>query len=206
MLITEAQREVRTVYLGGFVGQAVSSALWLCSAAAATWGSPRRGILILAFGGAFIFPMTQTVLRVMGRQASLSAGNPMRYLAMQVAFTVPLNLLVVAGATLYRLNWFYPACMIVVGTHYMPFVFLYGMWQFWILSGILVTGGVVIGLYVPASFSLGGWVTGMVLLAFAFVGRFAARDPAARRSQGQRGRSTHHRQPWHRSGRAVRRH
>ena len=44
-----------------------------------------------------------------------------------------------------------------------------------ILSGILVAGGVVIGLYVPASFSLGGWVTGLVLLGFAFVGRSVAR-------------------------------
>ena len=179
MLITEAQREVRTVFLGGFAGQAVSSALWLLSAAAATWGSPRRGIVVLAFGGALIFPITQAVLRSMGRRASLSTGNPMGQLAMQVAFAVPLNLLVVAGATLYRLNWFYPACMIVVGTHYMPFVFLYGMWQFWILSGLLVAGGVVIGLYVPGSFSLGGWVTGMVLLMFAFVCRGVARTEEA---------------------------
>ena len=33
MQIAEAQREVRTVFLGGFVGQAVSSAVWLVSAA-----------------------------------------------------------------------------------------------------------------------------------------------------------------------------
>ena len=180
MQIAEAQREVRTVFLGGFVGQAVSSALWLVSAAAATWGAPRRGIVILAVGGAFIFPLTQAILRLMGRRASLSQDNPMGRLAMQVAFTVPLNLLVVAGATLYRLNWFYPACMIVVGSHYLPFVFLYGMWQFWILGGLLVTGGLVIGLYVPASFTLGGWVTGAILLIFAFVGRSVARtEPRA---------------------------
>ena len=174
MQITEAQREVRTVFIGGFVGQAVSSGLWLASAAAATWGPPRRGIVILALGGAFIFPLTQAILRLMGRRASLSPYNPMGQLAMQVAFTVPFNLLVVAGATLYRLNWFYPACMIVVGSHYLPFVFLYGMWQFWILGGLLVAGGFLIGLYVPASFILGGWLTGAILLVFAFVGRRVA--------------------------------
>jgi hypothetical protein len=43
--------------------------------------------------------------------------------------------------------------------NYLPFLFLYGMWQFWILGGLLVAGGVVIGLYIPASFILGGWVT-----------------------------------------------
>jgi Family of unknown function (DUF7010) len=65
--------------------------------------------------------------------------------------------------------------MIVVGSHYLPFVFLYGMWQFWILGGLLVTGGVVIGLYVPASFTRGGWVTAAILLIFALVGRSVAR-------------------------------
>ena len=175
MQIRDAQREVRTVFLGGSAGQAVSSVLWLISAAAATWGSPRRGIVILALGGVCIFPVTQAVLRLMGGRAALSQDNPMGQLAMQIAFTVPLNLLVVAGAALYRLNWFYPACMIVVGSHYLPFVFLYGMWQFWILGGVLIAGGVVIGLYLPASFSLGGWVTGVILLLFAVEGRRAAR-------------------------------
>jgi hypothetical protein len=175
MHVADAQREVRSVFLGGCVGQSVSSALWFLSAAVSTWGSPRRGILILAFGGVFIFPLTQAVLRMMGRRASLSADNPMGQLAMQVAFSVPLNLLVVAGATLYRLNWFYPACMIVVGAHYLPFVFLYGMWQFWILGGLLLAGGVAIGLFIPGSFSLGGWVTGVLLVVFAVAGLRAAR-------------------------------
>jgi acetyl esterase/lipase len=58
---------------------------------------------------------------------------------------------------------------------YLPFVFLYGMWQFWILGGLLIAGGVVIGRYVPLSFSLGGCVTGVILLVFAFVGRSIAR-------------------------------
>lgn len=174
MHITEAQREVRTVFVGGFIGQAVSACLWLLSAALSTWASRRMGIVLLVIGGAFIFPVTQLLLRAMGRRASLSLDNPMGQLALQIAITIPLNLLVVGGATLYRFNWFYPACMIVVGSHYLPFVHLYGMWQFWILGALLVAGGVVIGLYVPWSFSLGGWVTAAILLVFAFVGRTVA--------------------------------
>jgi hypothetical protein len=87
---------------------------------------------------------------------------------------VPLNLPVVGAATLYRLDWFYPAVMIVVGTHYMPFIFLYGMWQFGVLAGTLIVGGLAIGLYGGGMFSLGGWVTAGALLVFAFVGRAAA--------------------------------
>ena len=174
MQIADAQREVRVVFLGGFIGTAVSSGLWFLSAALSTWGSPRRGIVLLVLGGALIFPITQLLLRVVGRRASLSSDNPMGHLAMQIALMIPLNLLVVGGATLYRLNWFYPGCMIIVGTHYLPFVYLYGMWQFGILGALLVAGGVVIGLYVPGSFSLGGWVTAVILIMFAFVGRNVA--------------------------------
>ena len=189
MHVSDAQREVRTIFEGGFVGQAVSSGIWFLSAALSAWASPRRGIVLLVVGGAFIFPITQLILRLSGKPASLSAANPMGQLAMQVAFTIPANLFVVAGATLYRLNWFYPACMIVLGAHYLPFVFLYGMWEFWILGGLLIAGGVAIGMFVPQSFTLGAWLTAGVLLVFAFVGRAAANAEATASLQPKRNRS-----------------
>ena len=171
MNIHEAQRDVRTTFLGGFAGQLVSSLLWFLSAALATWYTSTSAILVLVFGGIFIFPLTQLLLRLMGRRPSLGKDHPMNQLAMQVAFTLPLNLLLVAAATAYRLNWFYPAFMIALGTHYLPFVFLYGMRQFGVLAAVLVTAGVVIGLYLSSTFSLGGWFTACVLLVFAFIGR-----------------------------------
>ena len=167
MRVEEAQHEVRTVFMWGFPGQFVSGLIWLAAAALATWKSPKHGIVALIALATFIYPLTQLVLRAMGRPASLSTKNPLGRLAMQIAFTIPLNLPVVAGATLYRLNWFFPACMIVVGTHYFPFVFLYGMWQFAILGGALIAGGVLIALYAAGSFSLAGWLTGAALLVFA---------------------------------------
>jgi hypothetical protein len=174
MHVADAQREGRRIFIGGFVGQVVSGGLWLVSAAFATWMSPKAGIVAIVLGGPLIFPLTQAILRASGRPATLSAGNPLGQLAMQVAFTIPATLPVVAGAVLYRLNWFYPACMIVVGAHYFPFVFLYGMWQFWILGGLMVAGGVMIALYASTSFTLGAWVTVVLLVAFAFVGRSVA--------------------------------
>ena len=115
MLISDAQRESRTVYLGGFVGSLVSALIWFASAAVATFVDPRTGFWTLAIGGAAIFPLTQGLLLLSGRRASLSPENPLRYLAMQIAFTVPLVLPVAGAATLHRLGWFYPACMIIVG-------------------------------------------------------------------------------------------
>ncbi len=174
MTVADAQREVRTVYLGGFPGQIVSGLLWLGSAALGTWSSPRQAILLLVIGGVFIFPLTMLMLRLMGRRATLSSGNPLNGLAMQVAFTVPMSLPLVGAATLHHLTWFYPALMIVVGAHYLPFMFLYGMWTFAPLCALLVAGGFVIGTSAQP-FTLGGWVTGALLLVFAVLGLVLAR-------------------------------
>jgi hypothetical protein len=107
----------------------------------------------------------------MGRPAKLSAENSLGQLATQIAFTVPIGFILVFAATLYQQNWFYPASMIVVGAHYLPFIFLYGMPHFGVLAGMLIFGGVGIGLYGPDVFSLGGWVGAVILVALAFIGR-----------------------------------
>jgi len=163
MLVKDAQLEVRTVFVGGFWGQLVSSALWLLSAALGTWFSPRVGILSLVVSGFFIFPITQLLLRLTGGPASLPAANPLRNLAMQIAFTLPLSMLLLVPVTAFRMNWFYPGLMVLVGAHYLPFTFLYGMRMFIPLCAVLVGGGVVIALHFSESFTLGGWVGGVTL-------------------------------------------
>jgi hypothetical protein len=175
MHVSDAQREVRLTFMGGFPGQLVSGLIWLVSAALATWGSSRNAILLLVGGGTFIYPLTQLLLRGMGRRASLDKANPMSGLAMQVAFTIPLSLPLVGAATLHHMGWFYPATLIVVGAHYLPFVFLYGMWTFALLAGLMITGGVWIGMTMPGALSLGGWYGGVLLLVFAAVGLVMSR-------------------------------
>jgi hypothetical protein len=169
MLISDAQREVRTAYLGGFVGQLVSAMIWLASAAIATFVEPKTGFWALAIGGAAIFPLTLALLRVAGRRPLPARENPLGYLGMQVAFTVPLVLPVAGAATLHNLGWFYPACLVIVGAHYLPFVFLYGMKTFAALAAALECAGLAIGFMAPDEVVLGGWVGGVILFAFAFV-------------------------------------
>jgi len=187
MLVSDAQRDVRLTFMGGFPGQAVSGTIWLVSAALATWGTPRNAILVLVLGGFFIFPLTQLLLRVMGRRASLVQGNPLNALAMQVAFTVPLSLPLVGAATLHHQGWFYPALLIVVGAHYLPFVFLYGMWTFAMLGGLMIAGGTWIGLRMPETLSAGGWYGAVLLLAFAVLGLVVSRGEERRGSPATRG-------------------
>jgi hypothetical protein len=177
MLVKDAQKEVRTVYIGGFAGQLVSSTLWLVSAALGTWVSPRAAIFELVCCGFFIFAITQLLLRISGRPASLRRENPLWSLGMQIAFTLPLSMLLLVPVCELRLSLFYPALMILLGAHYLPFTFLYGMRMFLPLAAILIGAGVTIGMYLPAPFSLGGWVGGLTLFVFALIGR-ALVDPA----------------------------
>ncbi len=175
MLVQDAQRHVRTVFMGGFWGQLVSSAIWLASAALATWSTPRAAMSTLVFGGFFIFPATLLLLRFTGGPASSATSspqsNPLTKLGMQIAFTLPMTMLLLVPVTEFRLSLFYPALLILLGAHYLPFVFLYGMRMFIALCVILVSSGIVIALYLPQSFSLGAWVGGLTLFVFACIGR-----------------------------------
>lgn len=180
MNIQAAQREMRTRFAGGFYGQLVSGLLWLVSAGLATWSTPRAAISTLVIGGFFIFPTTELLIRVTGGKSPLSDQNALRFLGMQVAFVLPLSMPVLLPVGQYRLNWFYPAMMVLLGAHYVPFVFLYGMRMFAVLAAMIVSGGILTAMYLSSSFSVGAWYTGAVLLLFAGVGGLLVRQEARR--------------------------
>ena len=175
MDIKSAQQEVRSTFLRGSVGQTVAGIIWLASAVLGTWVSERHAILTLTLAGIFIFPLTQLALRLLGHSSGLPKTHPMNSLAMQVAFIVPLSLPIIGASTLYNINWFYPAFMIVVGVHYMPFIFLYGMREFAVLAALLIGGGVSIGMLLPQTFAVGGWFTSVALLVFALLVKITPR-------------------------------
>lgn len=176
MSIAEAQGDVRRLYRGGFYGQLVSAAVWLSAAAVGQWVSTESAVVVLFLGGTLIFPLTWLVTRLTGRPASLPSGHPMAALAMQIAFTVPIGLVVVLAMLSGRGELFFPASMVIVGAHYLPFVFLYGMRMFAYLAAALVVPGLVFLVWVRVPFALSGWVSSAVLVVFAFLLRGAA-DP-----------------------------
>ncbi|MFO7623616.1 MAG: hypothetical protein R6V73_04640 [Anaerolineales bacterium] len=71
-----------------------------------------------------------------------------------------------AGQLVSGLIW-----LIAVGSHYLPFITLYGMKLFGLLAALLVIAGAGLALYGPAIFSLGGWLAGVIFIVFAFIGR-----------------------------------
>lgn len=177
MMIEHAQREMRSTFLGGAIGQVVSGVIWLTSAALGTFVSQTAGLLSLYLGGCLIFLLTQFILELLGRPASASKANPLNGLATQVAFIVPCCLPVIYSAAKYNINWFYPVFLIVVGAHYLPFMFLYGIRLYAILSGLMIAGGMAVAVWAPTVFSIGGWYGGVALVGFSLVlFRIAAAD------------------------------
>jgi Family of unknown function (DUF7010) len=174
MDILDAQREVRSVYIGGFWGQLLYSMLWLTSAALGTWVTPKASILTIVVGGFFIFPLMQMLLRLSGRPARVSKENSFHWLGMQVALVLPFSMLLLVPIGHYDLNLFFPALIILSGAHYLPFATSYGMRMFLFLAGILLAEGVLIAFYFPRTFSLGAWIAGLTLFVFAWIGRSIA--------------------------------
>jgi hypothetical protein len=56
MNVRDAQRDVRTTFLGGFAGQLVSSLIWFLSATLGTWVSTRSAIVVLVAGRHLCLP------------------------------------------------------------------------------------------------------------------------------------------------------
>ncbi len=169
MEIGQAQADVRRVYRSGSVGQVASGLVWLAAAAAGTVLSVGAAAAVLFVGGAVIFPLTTVGLRLLGGPVSLPRGHPMNGLAVQVAMTVPLGVLVVIVLTPEHPLLFFPAAMVVVGAHYLPFVFLYGMPAFGALGGVLVAGAAAVLYLAPGAGVAAGWVTGALLVVAGLV-------------------------------------
>lgn len=180
MTIEQAQADVRRVFRAGVVGQAVSAALWCAAAVLATWVGRGPAIAALALGGVMIFPVTRLLLATLGGPSGLPAGHPMNGLGTQAALALPLALPVAFAAARARPEWFFPACLVLVGAHYLPFVFLYGMPEFAALAVVMVGAGLALALAGVTPFAAGAWVGAGLLAAFALVVALRRRPGTAR--------------------------
>lgn len=180
MTLAEAQAEVRRIYRAGSVGQAYSGAIWVAAATAWTGLGETAGIVVLVVGGFLIYPVTTAVCRLLGSPGSIPATNPLRQAGVTIPIVGPLMIPLVGAAALYEIQWFFPAFMVAMGAHYLPFSFLYGMRPFLYLGGGMWAAGFSIGYAAPGSAVVGAWATGVALLVFAgWAGRLHRREEAA---------------------------
>jgi hypothetical protein len=163
--LSEAQAQVRSSYRSSSIGQIYSGTIWVLSAVGWSLVDTTLGILVLLVGGFFIYPVTVLFSRALGHAASIPADNPLR----EAGFTIPivgaLGIPVAGVAALHDIDLFYPAFMVIMGAHYLPFSHLYGMRIFLGLGAGMWAAGLVIGLWFADWAVLGAWATGLAVIA-----------------------------------------
>ena len=171
-LMTESydqHSEYRRNHRGGSVYLAVEGVLWLFSATLGALGHIPISMLVLLVGGMFIHPIAILCSKLL-RLTTPSRSNQLSILNMWTALIIPLGIPLVFFATSAgKINLFYPAFTVLVGAHWLPFIYIYSMKSFLVLAGILVLVGNLFGFVFAQSFSACGFVTGGILLLFAAI-------------------------------------
>jgi hypothetical protein len=164
---------LRYGYRSASVGQMYAGLVWLAAAVAwLTYGST-SGIVVLVIGGFLIYPVTTSVSRLLGNPGSVASSNPLKEASVAIPLVGPLGIPLAGAAALHDVAWFFPAFMVVMGAHYLPFSHLYGMRVFIPLGAGMWFAGLAIGLWAPDTAVVGALLTGIALLA---VGVKAAMD------------------------------
>jgi hypothetical protein len=165
------QQDMRRGYLDGATGIITSGLIWLAAGLVALFIDPQRAIWTLFIGAAFIVPIGNLLDRLLGAPGRHSAGNPLAPLALETTVFMLMCLPLAYGLSRYRIEWFFPAVMMIIGGRYLVFATVYGNRFYWLLGAVLGLGAwLALGLGLPphAAALIGSGielVLGLVLLA-----------------------------------------
>ncbi|PTT74939.1 hypothetical protein DBR42_29980 [Pelomonas sp. HMWF004] len=175
---SQAQADMRSGYLCGVPGIWASGAVWLVAAAVAVQVSHPAGVLALLAGGMVIHPLGVVLAKLLGRTGGHTAGNPLGRLAAEGTFWLLAGIAIAYGMQVLRLEWFFPAMLLLIGGRYLTFQTLYGLKAYWVLGGVLCGVGLVLALArVPAP--VAAFAGGLIEVLFAaLLFRRAKRDVA----------------------------
>ena len=172
--LADAQRDMRSGYLAGAPGVLASALAWMVAAIVVLAASPRAGVLALFIGGMGIFPVGVAIARMFGRSGTHTPGNPLAPLALESTVLMMLCLPLAFVVSLYRVEYFFPAMLLVIGGRYLLFATLYGLRIYWALGGTLAVAAVTLGMTSAPTFA--GAMTGALIeLSFAVVMLVAGR-------------------------------
>lgn len=121
--------------------------------------------MVLFVGGFFIYPVTALISRLSGSPGKVASTNPLREASVTIPIVGVLGIPAAGAAALYDINWFFPAFMVIMGAHYLPFSHLYGMPVFIPLGMAMWLAGLALALWAPGSSVMGAWFTGLALVA-----------------------------------------
>ena len=161
--------ELRRTYLGASPHTFYTSAVWLGGGIASELVSKGLGIMIFIVGASFTFPAGELIRKFMTTPNLISKGNQLGKMFILSAFGIPLCYPVIYMACLSNINYFFPAFSVLIGAHYLLFIYGYGMRSFGLLSILLVSQGTICAFWYIKHFALSAYITSGSLLIFGII-------------------------------------
>lgn len=166
LTFSQAQADMRIGYFCGAPGILVSGVVWLVAAAVAVQFSHKAAVLALLAGGAIIHPLAVVLAKLLGRTGTHTAGNPLSKLAAEGTFWLLAGIAVAYGMHVLRLEWFFPAMLLLIGGRYLTFQTLYGLRGYWVLGSVLCIAGIAFAL-ARVSVPVAAFAGGLIEVCFA---------------------------------------
>ncbi len=173
--IQQAQKDFRFSYFGGAPGVLASALVWLTAGLVSIFRSPQQAVIALLVGGMLIHPVGLLITKVLGRSAKPAAGNPMTRLALETTAWLILSIPLVYVVSLYKIEWFFPAMLLVIGGRYAVFATMYGARTFWACGGALAAAAYVL-VKINAGPTAGAFTGAAIEAVFAMVVFAQARE------------------------------
>ncbi len=164
--MVNAQREMRLAHYGGAPGMLTSATVWLVAGIVSLVGSSERAIWALFIGGVLISPVSRLLTKALGRTGKHSTDNPLGTLALATTFWMILMMPLAYGVSRLRIEWFFPAMLVIIGGRYLTFFTIFGARIYWFCGGALALAGLALG-RANASPSLGAFSGAAIEAAFA---------------------------------------
>jgi hypothetical protein len=161
-----AQIDMRRGYLSGAGGILASSLVWAAAAGTAIFASAAQSVWVLFIGGMLIHPVGILLCKLLGASGGHDKGNPLGGLAAATTFWLIFSLPLVYVAHLQRMEWFFPAMLLVIGGRYLSFATIYGMRLYWML-GLTLAGAAMALVFLKANAQVSAVAGSAVELGFA---------------------------------------
>lgn len=146
MTVSDAQQDMRRAYYSGAPGVLASALVWFAAGLMAVVQGPHPAVFALLGGGMLIHPMAVALAKVLGRSGAHDRANPLGHLALEGTVWLLLTLALAYALSLYRVEWFFPAMLLMIGGRYLTFQTLYGIRVYWLGGLALAATGVALAM------------------------------------------------------------
>lgn len=158
--------QMRKTYLGAVPHTIYTALVWLTAALICNTLAVGQGIIFFIIAASFTFPAGELIRKLMKAPNLVNPDNKLPFLFMMLAFGIPLCYPLIYLLVKENTNYFFSAFSILVGAHYLPFAYSYGMKSFIVLGVLMVVQGTVCAFYFSDSLIMPALISSALLLFF----------------------------------------